>query len=331
MKKQFLVRSISVGALAFVLVFSPVKAPKSEAWLEFAGQMMANQLAITRKTIDDIINGAGKQMAVQVMYAEISGIVGGTSSQNSRIIGNYRDFLNVEPTQRTNIYMNDYLSQITRGRGSSSSYIPYNEGFGNGAFVGGLNNGNYMAQLRQTALNATVEQRAPQLAYIGDPSQNLFANGNMDNFLDYSRKTQWLMRGYSKGIYNERLEIEKDAARTEAIAGRGFKGTRQGDTITTPGSLVGDNMANVQNLGLNVIANANGLPEIITSAVLNIYTKSISNGIGNAQRNVSREIQNVADRGSQAIDSQIQTSGPGAAYSSEGRAAKYAPSSRDDF
>ncbi|MDP1884059.1 MAG: hypothetical protein Q8L10_01705 [Candidatus Moranbacteria bacterium] len=319
MKRQFLTKSILTGALAFVLAVMPFQAPKSEAWLEFAGQMMAHSLAIMRETIQGITMGALKQMAIQAINTEISVAIGGSSSQNSRIIGNYRDFLHVEPLQKTNRYMNDYLSQITRGRGSEAGYVP-NEGFGAGAFVGGLNHGNYIAQLRQSAMAVTVDRREPTPTYVGNPRQNMFANGNMDNFNLYLSgiNNPWSFNMNAEQKYQERLAIEKEAAQTEAIAGQGYKGTRQGDTITTPGSLIGTTMSNVQNLGLSVLASARNAPEVVTATVQNILTQSIQNGIGNAQRNVQREIQGVVSKADQVMELQAQITGPASAWQNAG-------------
>jgi len=319
MKHKFHIKLISAGVLAFVLALMPLQAPKSEAWLEFAGQMMAHNLAILRETINGIKMGALKQMATQTISTQISLAVSGSSSQSSRIIGNYRDFLHVEPLQRTNRYMNDYLSQITRGRGSESGYIP-NEGFGAGAFVGGLNHGNYIAQLRQSAMAATVDRREPTPTYIGDPRQNMFADGNMRNFNLYLSgiNNPWSFNMNAEQKYQERLAIEKEAAQTEAIAGQGYKGTRQGDTITTPGAFIGATLANVQSLGLNVLASARNAPEVITATVQNILTQSIQNGIGNAQRNVQREIQGVVSKADQAMELQAQITGPVSAWQNAG-------------
>ncbi|MDP1619483.1 MAG: hypothetical protein U0944_01880, partial [Candidatus Moranbacteria bacterium] len=315
MKNILPIKLISAGILAFVLAVMPFQTPKSEAWLEFAGQMMAHNLAIMRETINGITMGALKQMAIQTINTEISVAVGGSSSQNSRLIGNYRDFLHIEPLQKTNRYMNDYLSQITRGRGSEAGYIP-NEGFGAGAFVGGLNHGNYIAQLRQSAMAVTVDRSEPIPTYIGNPRQNMFANGNMDNFNLYLSgvNNPWAFNLNAEQKYQERLAVEKEAAQTEAIAGQGYKGTRQGDTITTPGSLISATMSNVQNLGLSVLASARNTPEVVTATVQNILTQSIQNGIGNSQRNVQREIQGVTNKTNQAINTEAQTTGPASAW-----------------
>lgn len=315
MKKQPLTKFVSVSVLAAVLAFAPVGAPKSEAWLEFAGEMMENTLTLIRENINGLMMGSLKSMATTMLNTEINMIVGGSSSQNSRIISNYRDFLHTDPLRKTNRYMNDYLSQITRGRGSAAGYIP-NEGFGGGAFIGGLNNGNYLAQLRQSALSITAETNEPQPTYVGNPSRNMFADGNMNNFNLYLSgiNNPWAFNMNATQKYQEYLAIEKEAAQAEADAGQGFKSTRQGDSITTPGSLIGATMSNVQNLGLSVLANARNTPEVITSVVQNTITQSIQNGIGNAQRNAQREIQGVTSKTDQAVDSQAQTTGPASAW-----------------
>lgn len=316
MKKHFLLKIFSISFLAISLLIMPIRTPEANAlWGEMPAQILGNSLATMRAQILGMIMGSLKQAAIQAISSKISGIVGGSSSQNSKIIGNYTDFLHTAPQNKTNLYMNDYLSQITQGRGSNSSYIPNNEGFGNGAFVGGLTNDNYKAQLVVSAKAVTNERTEANATYIGNPSQNMFSAGNMDNFNLYLSgiNNPWAFNLNAEQKYQERLTIEQDAARTEAIAGRGFKSTQQGGTITTPGSLTADIMASAQTVGLNSLANAQSVPEVITAVVQGIISKTIQNGVGNAQGNAQKS-QNVTNSAAQNTNTQAQTDGPAAAW-----------------
>lgn len=285
MKQQFLIKFFSIGVLALVFTVAPIQMQIAEAaWGELLIPQMNNTFAILRDQVRGMIMGAQKQAAIQGINARINAIIGGSSPQNSLIITNYRDFLDIGPSQKTNIYMNDYLSQITQGRGSSSGYIPA-EGFGDGAFVN-----SYRSQLVQSALSVTADRTQLEPTYNGNPSQNMFSEGNLNNFNLYLSgiNNPWAFNLNAQQKYQERLAIEQDAARTEAIAGRGIKSTKQGDTIITPGSVTSDILAKTQTIGLDVIANAQSVPEIITAVVNSLLSKALQNGIGNAQGNAQR-------------------------------------------
>ncbi|KKR21841.1 MAG: hypothetical protein UT50_C0003G0022 [Candidatus Moranbacteria bacterium GW2011_GWA2_39_41] len=337
MQKQFIIKTFATGFLAFVLAFSPIAAPKSEAWLTMAGVMLESEMDVMRAQILGMIMGSLKQAAIKAISSSVSGIVGGSSSQTSKIIGNYSDFLYAEPQQKASLYMNDYLSQITSGRGSSSGYIPADfEGFADNTSDEDASNdystrlipsamassslssmgtafaGNYIAQLKQSALAVITEQQEPTPTYVGNPSQNLFSGGNFNNLNLYLSgiNNPWAFNINAQEKYQKLLDVAQDAARTEAIAGRGFKGTRQGDIITAPGSIIGDVMTHSLTIGFDVLANAQSVPEVITAAVQGIIGKSIQSGIGKAQEFAQQKIQGVASKATQAINTQASTNGP---------------------
>lgn len=282
--KNFFPKTLMIVIVATTLSLAPVKTQKAEAfWGEIMQQFLKQALELIQDNIQGIIMGELKQIAAKTMNEEVANLVSGSSSQDSKIIGNYKEFLHTDPKKETDRYMKELLTDITGGRGSLSNYIPSGEGFGGG------NGGSYNAQLVEMVQNSVINTPTPTVDYIGDPRQNLFDEpGNLDKYvsgINYPLKLQV----YTQQKYQERLEIEKDAARTEAIAGQGFKGTRKGDTIITPGSLIGDNMADVMDLGNKVIAGAQSIPETITAVVTQVIAQTIENGVGKASENVQRE------------------------------------------
>jgi hypothetical protein len=310
MKKQFLFKIFFVSVLALTMALAPIQTrPVEAAWGEFPAQFLGNALAMMRAQILGMIMGSLKQAAIKTITSKISSIVGGSSSQDSKIISNYTDFLHTDPLKKSKLYLNDYLSQMTQGRGSISSYISVSEGFGSNA-------GNYIAQLKQSALAITTEIKQTIPSYHGNPSQNMFVDGNLNNFNLYLSgvNNPWAFNLTVQQKYQEIITIQQDAARTEALANRGFMSTKQGDTIISPGSLTGDIMARVQTMGLDVLANAQSVPEIITSAVQGIITSAIQKGIGKAQNIAQKEVDKVTGSATQQIDKLTQKLGPAAAY-----------------
>jgi hypothetical protein len=147
--------------------------------------------------------------------------------------------------------------------------------------------------LRDLALKATSEREEVETDYVGDPGQNLFENGKLDNFLKYTDpgkiNNPLTFRLNAEREFNERLKIEKDAARLEGEIGDGMRSVKSGETVTTPGSIVAATMVNVMDLGNKIIAGATSVPEAITATVTQIVTQAITNGIGKAAENVQRE------------------------------------------
>ena len=284
-QNNFFKKTILIAFLAFSLSLAPIQTQKADAlWGEVMQQFLKQALEEIAKYTKGYILGSLKQMAAQMINEQIANLISGTSSGDSKIIGNYKDFLYTETTAQANLFLNDYLSQMTGGKGSLSNYIPA-EGFGGGS------GGNFSQQLVEMAKKATLEQVTMQVDYIGDPGQNMFANGNLDNFNKYLSgvNNPWAFQLHAQQKYQERLEIERDAARTEALIGQGFRSTKQGDSIITPGSIVVDAASNVMDLGNKIIAGATSVPEAITATVTQIITQSIESGIGMASQIVERE------------------------------------------
>lgn len=355
-KKNSIKKFILICFLSATLVFTPVRTHQADAaWGELVNSAMTAVLRQIQNMIQGMIMGMMKQMATKMLNQEMGGLIGGSSTGGAQFITDWQDFLYNQPKQNADKYMNDYLSQITKGRGSLSGYIPNvnlsmgsgflsdnYEGVGNGSFnygisandpayagmiataqaagisIGGATGsaGNYIQQLVSGAKSITTEQATPQVTYQGNPAQNLFSGGSFKNLNTYLSgiNNPWAFNMNAQQQYQKQLTQQQQSAQAQAVAYQGFKGTGQGGMITNPGSLIKENMANVQDIGNKVLANAQSMPEVITSIVQQIITRSIQNGIGNAGRNVQREVQNVQSQSSQQIQQQVQQNGPGAMY-----------------
>lgn len=341
-----------IVCLAFVLSFAPIHTHKAGAWLEFAGQILNNVLAMLRDLIKGIIQGMLKQVAFKMSYKNMTGTIGGSSAQGSMVITNFQDFIIGAAKKEgadaaKKIVLNDWLS----GKGSSS-YIPNNfsfsgqfganyEGVGDGAFAYGVAqenptygrlvsaaqaagfsgssalSGNYAGTLKNLATSIIEGNDSDlKMTYVGNPSQNLFSGGNFKNLSSLNQGINWAPAFLNKAaeVTAEKKNDATIAKSAEATAGQGYEGKKQGGQIVTPGSLVGANMANVSDLGNKVIAGAQSIPEVITSMVQQMISQTMQQGIGNIQSHLQKENFNVQSNISQMQNSQVQSQGPGALY-----------------
>ncbi|MFA5994409.1 MAG: hypothetical protein WC823_05620, partial [Parcubacteria group bacterium] len=182
----------------------------------------------------------------------------------------------------------DYISQTTGGQ-SSGSYS--SEGVSSAASGGTA----YLSKLAKSA-KATIEAQNTTLkpTYVGDPGQNLFSEGNLDNFNTYISGTNnpWAYNLDVQEKYQANLEKEQQAALVKAIAGQGYKGTEVDGQTITPGALIASQMANSQDLGNKTIAGANSIGEVVSSIAMQAISQTIQNGIGKMQENIQKEINN---------------------------------------
>lgn len=284
--------------LAFFLSLAPFHIHQSSAfWGEFPEEIFGTSLVKAKDDLLGILRNVAKQAAAKALTSAISVSISGSSSQNSRIIMNYSDFLYAQPEKKAKLYINDLLSQSMGGRGSSSRYMPNNEGFGS---AGG---GNYYAQLTQMAQSTIINPTEPTVTYRGDPSRNLFANGSLANFNLYLSgiNNPWAFNLYIGQKYNERLRREEAMAGHEMDSGDGFASTKDANgNVITPGSTIGSILSNAQNAGLTAAFSATSVSEVAISTVIQqMLTKVIENGIGNSSQNSARDNQYKEDLGSQ--------------------------------
>lgn len=300
------------------LTLSPMQARPADAWMTMIGVVSKQFMELMADTVKGIILGAMKTAAITVLNEAVTDFVGGSSPQDSKIISNYQDFIFTQPQAKAELYLNDLLSQTTGGQ-SSSSYVS-NEGIGDYASPasGGAA---YKTQLANSAKAIITSQKnIIQPTYVGDPGQNMFAEGNLDNFNSYLSgiNNPWAYNLYVQQKYQEKLEQEKEAARMEALTGMGFKGTKQNGEIITPGSIVSTTMSNVLDIGNKSLASASNPGEVISAVVQQIIMQALQNGIGKAQENIQPAMRNALN----SSQAQTQTGGPGAQYGNPGTKAE---------
>jgi hypothetical protein len=107
----------------FLFIFFFVQAKTASAWDALAAAQYSQMMEEIKYNIRGIQMGALKQASIQIIAKQMDRFIAGTVGGGSpRIITNWQDYLINSPEKKANQYVNDYISQVFSGRGSSSAY-----------------------------------------------------------------------------------------------------------------------------------------------------------------------------------------------------------------
>jgi len=346
MQKKFRQKNFAKIMLTVIfcnLVF--LDAPKAHAWETYVtvplGVMMKNMLDV----IKGIILGAAKKKAVEALQQEATALITGKSSGGPMFVSDWQAYLIKQPQATANLYINDYISKITSGRGSISGYVSNGriganlklsqnyEGVGPGSFAYGMGGisaahasslssnsgsaGNYISQLVAGAKKLTTETPEIKVTYQGNPSQ-MFSdpkNGfkNLNLYLSGINNPWAFNMNIQSELEKKKAELEK-VATAKVVAGQGFPGLESGGLTTSPGILIKDQLSKIQNMGVDVVANATNIQEVVVSLATSMINQTMTQGIGQIQSMVRKEVTAVKSQVSAQINQTVQTQGPGALY-----------------
>jgi hypothetical protein len=303
----------SIG-IAFCVSLSPFGVKKSHAWMSMQAASYKQMLETIQTQIEGVIMGMLKQEAAKMLNDQVSKLIGGGSSGSAMFITDWEDYLIKRPEGQTRIYMNDYLTQITSGRGSKTGYS--GEGFSGGGDIG-----SYASMLVNMAKKETIEKQLPKMDYPGNPAQ-MFAQGNFKNMGTYLSgiNNPWAFSVNAKSEYTENMTSKKKVAESRAVAYEGFRGAevsggKKGDVlITNPGSVIKEAITNVQDIGNKIVASATHPQEVISSIVSQMMSQAVQQGIGMAKSTIEKEVSKVSGQFGQITGQMTQKFGPGALY-----------------
>lgn len=276
--------------LLFTLCVNFFAAPAAHAsiWFENFGAAGFKQVMETLiSQIMAMIRGMLKQMAVRMITQQVNKLVGGGSSGTAMFISNWSSFLIDQPFNEADTYLNDFFSNSLGGADSVSNYSSGSEGV----------MGNYSSYLKGVAASA-IYSETPKYnlsQYASSPGE-VFAKGNWQGFMALISNPANNQFGYTilaQKNFQDRVAAAKEKAQTKAISYQGYVGKESNGQTITPGSLVKDMQADVQDLGNKVVAGAQGIPEVISSLAARLIMDTIQQGVGNAQRRVQKELTNT--------------------------------------
>lgn len=248
--------------------------------------------------INGLMVGTMKQQAVQNLISQVDIIAGQGADGEVSFILDWEAYLINDPLAETNLYMNDYISQMTLGRNTSSLYST--EGFSGPA--------NYGAQLGQ-ASQLLGDIKKQKLTYEGDPSQML-QSGNFKNMELYLSgvNNPWSFNIAVESEKKRVLENKKFAAQAKAVANQGFPGS-----AASPGILTKELMANAQDMPNKILQAASTIPEVATALVTQIINKSVTQGFASVRTKTAKATAGVTKYTS-ATNQAMNTYGPAARF-----------------
>lgn len=325
------------AALSLLIAFSPLFANPTRA---FWGEFVQENYHFLLKEVHDLIRvtilQTAKQQAIESLNEEVDTLIAGTSNKTAKFVTDWKVFLEKEPAEQAVKYTNDIITQATGGRASvgiykrnraSRSMAQNFEGVGPGSFDFGLaqanpfgsnpalafgntqensNSGNYLAQLARGA-KKSIEDAPVQVTFEGNPTQmfNKATMKEMDKYLN-GINNPWTFNLYVNQKHAEKLNQEKEIAKTEAVANQGFKSTKQNGKVVTPGALIKETAANVRDLGNKALAAAQHPGEIFAAVLSKIVKREVSN----MRSRIDREIKSVGKKARNEVDKKFKQYGP---------------------
>jgi hypothetical protein len=237
-------------------------------------------------------------MITQNVYMSVSG---GSGGGGPKFIVDWQMTLETDPQKEAAIYIESMSSMSTQMRGSAN--YQSSEGAGR----------NYMSGLGNIAggitSQASISNKCP-ITFTASTT-TMFSDGTFKNFSKFMSGVNdpWSYQTCMQNAYLEKLASLQRIAEVKAMANQGFIGSPG-----YPGILIKEKMANVENMGNQVIANANGIAEVISSMVMKMTMDAMNNGIGNVQAQVQKGAVNVSGKLNVQTQNQVNNFGPGAMF-----------------
>lgn len=307
-KNNLGIKIIWVLFFSLALFFSPFPQREASAWIDTViPKLILPPMDELLKQLNIMMTGAAKQAAIKMITEQVySAVSGGSGNGGTKFIVSWQSALEDDPQKEAAIYIESMSSSSTQMRGSSS--YQSSEGT-DGNYMSGLSN------IVKGISSQTSSSAKCTITYEGDPS-NMFADGTFKNFSKFMSgpNDPWSYQTCMQNAYEVKLASLKEIAKAKAVAFSGFKGTESGGNMSYPGSLVFAKVANIENMGNQVIANANGIAEVITSAVMKMSMDAMNNGIGNVQEQIQKGASNPSDKSDTQTQNQVDNFGPGAIF-----------------
>jgi hypothetical protein len=326
LRRKFFLKKI---AFSLILIFGISFAPNFCHAFWPADWMLNAGLDTILKQIQDMIlrtiTAALKQAAIQSIQQNVGNAISQGNGSGPMFVTNWEDFLINEPRQKTDLYMNDFFSNITKGRGSSdysslsgisgifgsadtnqkvAGASTMREGVVKAATSSGTLGTNYLSALVQEAKGQTVDASitsCPETDFSSMFSGNSWSSTSSFFGIDTCNKLG--TNNIAQGEYLEELSNQEKIAEVQGIAGQGYKSTMSGDTVVTPASTIAAIQAQTQDIGNKTIAAARGTEEVIQGLVQQLLMKTIQQGIGNAGSSAGKSNTMKSNYSSQQLNS----------------------------
>jgi hypothetical protein len=297
MKQKRLIAIILCFSVVFFSVFV-LDAPKAKAWaisaaianlIPEAGAMLgtwADYIATAARWVADKLGASSvvayKVIALLAVQQATKAIIGGRDGDT--VIRDYGDYLYTSAEQQAVTQINSFFNTVSKGRLSSTNY----EG------VGPNYDAYLVAQARQSIAGQSFTTDLQET--VTDASQ-MFSGGNMKGLLSYMQCANNVacFTLTAKDQYDKEYAKAQDIARSEQQ--NGFLPRKKNGRITSPALLAQSALTQMDQLGTEVIMNAQGGTTAETVAAYTQITEGAAISIGARAANYYMS----DDEGKQAI------------------------------
>lgn len=301
-------------ALSVVFVSTPGTA-RAEIWgSNYAAAFVKEMLEKIQRQIEGTLLASFKSMAVNMINRQIDDLIGG-GSNGPLFITNWEDFIYRAARDQTNMVMNDFFTQTSRGKYSMANYVG----------VGDVNSvaQSYLGKMVQQAKMATTEPpEYPQydLDSVVSSPDVIFTTGDwrgLNAMFANPANNVYGMTLMAEQKYQSELSKNIDLLTAEAVANKGFSSVKQDGYVITPGSTLADVVSSAKKLPNEIIAAAENPGELVGGVLMSVMNKTITNlvqqGIGKVQSRVAREVGSIGGAAGRFAANELITRGPGAA------------------
>lgn len=251
-------------------------------WQDMSGKIWAQMQAVILTNV--------KMLVINAINRQVEGLVGGVNGSGALFITNWEQYLIKVPEEENKLYMNDLLSQSTRGKCSGLNYESIAKGKFDMNYISTLcQSANFSSRGSDALLQVTIDQ------YSSAPLKDI-QEGNWRTLNAMFNNPANNPFGFSMMAWEAQqkdLARRQEQAKTKAIAGQGFTGVEVNGVTVTPGRTVADLIQNVKTLGNNVLANAKDPGEFIggvIGAVANqVITQMLQKGFDQVNTAIARE------------------------------------------
>jgi len=263
----------SITSKIFIIFFclflslSPLCTKKADAaWIAAIDPMIKQAMEVMYRMIDKIGGGVMKQATAVALYKTMAKFVEGSSSGGSLFVQDWKEQLIQLPRDNSDNRINDLISKTVSGRGGQNY-----EGFG----------GDYLQTITKVAKAATSEKKAPRVNYEGNPREMFSQRDGFQKLTEYFSGINHPVasKNYFESEDARIMAEETKLAEVPRDAYAGFMPAGGLDNVSIPGSLLKDNIANIQDIGNKVLAGSDGMAETMITAILNqIITQMMLKG-----------------------------------------------------
>ena len=289
-----------------------------------AAELLGQALDTIKRQLEGALLGTLKVTANAVLSSQVSQMIGGNSVREALIVTDWNDFIYKQPAAEVNLYMNDFLTQSTRGTHSSNNYV---EAEGIARSVGG-NYPAYLVDTTKQALGMSEGSEMGGLAYDLDQycesPDVIFNTGNfmcLSSFMSNPGNNPYGFTMVAAAVKARKMDEKIEEAKTKAQSS-GFVGKtdKNGRTIT-PAATVEAMLSDVQNIGNTMIASATNPGEFLTGVVSAVVNKAVTGivqkGVGKIQASIQKEVNQLSRQARATLNGINKDLGPAAKFTKE--------------